>query len=74
MRVMVMGKATDGTRNGANIDSVALEAMETTPEPLSAISGKKTGIGVDLSGAMHRGARKARSNPGFREVISDGQP
>ncbi len=34
MRVMVMGKATDGTENGASIDPVAFEAMSKFNEEL----------------------------------------
>ncbi|GGA41779.1 YciI family protein [Dyella nitratireducens] len=67
MRVMVMGKATEGTENGASIDPSALEAMSKFNEELI-----DAGVLVALGGLTPSSNGKRIVSDGNSRTVIDG--
>lgn len=67
MRVMVIGKATDGTENGASIDPVAFEAMSKFNEELV-----NAGVLVALGGLTPSSKGKRVVLNGNSRMVVDG--
>lgn len=67
MRVMVMGKATDGTENGASMDPAALEAMSKFNEELI-----DAGVLVALGGLTPSASGKRVVVDGDNRIVIDG--
>ncbi|MGN2254521.1 YciI family protein [Frateuria sp. GZRe12] len=67
MRVMVIGKATDGTENGAGIDPEALEAMSRFNEELI-----DAGVLVALGGLTPSASGKRVVSDGGSRTVIDG--
>ncbi|WP_424682063.1 YciI family protein [Frateuria sp. YIM B11624] len=67
MRVIVMGKATDGTENGAGIDPKALEAMSQFNEELV-----NAGVLVALGGLTPSSDGKRVVLDGDSRIVVDG--
>ena len=67
MRVMVMGKATDGTEKGVSIDPAALEAMSKFNEELIDAS-----VLVALGGLTPSSNAKRIVSDGARRIVVDG--
>ncbi|WP_233842923.1 YciI family protein [Dyella sp. 2HG41-7] len=67
MRVIVMGKATDGTENGAAIDPAAFEAMSKFNEELL-----NAGVLVALGGLTPSSSGKRMVMDGDRRTVIDG--
>lgn len=67
MRVMVIGKATDGTENGAGIDPAALEAMSRFNEELI-----DAGVLVALGGLTPSASGKRVVFDGGSRTVIDG--
>ena len=67
MRVMVFGKATDDTENGASVTPEAFEAMEKFSEELI-----RAGVLLDGGGLMPSSKGKRVAFDGARRTVIDG--